>query len=98
MAVKDNRMAEAPMGRLMLRMGLPIVVSMMLQALYNIVDSAYLANMSFNGEEALAAQGLAFPIQLLMIAVGVGSGVGVNALVARSIGQGSGRQAAKAGW
>ena len=96
MAVKDNRMAEAPMGRLMLRMGLPIVVSMMLQALYNIVDSAYLANMSSNGEEALAALGLAFPIQLLMIAVGVGTGVGVNALVARSMGQGSGRQAAKA--
>lgn len=83
----QNKMATEPIAPLMFRIGLPIVLSMMLQAAYNIVDSAYLSNMKEAGEEALAALGLSFPIQLLMIAVAVGTGVGTNALVARCLGQ-----------
>lgn len=83
----DNRMGTAPVRRLMLSVGAPIVLSMMLQAAYNIVDSAYLANMREGGEEALTALGLAFPIQLLMVAVAVGTGVGTNALLSKSLGQ-----------
>lgn len=64
----------------MLSLGLPIVLSMMLQAVYNIVDSAYLSNMKEAGEEALTALGLAFPVQLFMVAVAIGTGVGTNAL------------------
>ena len=71
----------------MFSMGLPIVLSMMFQAVYNIVDSAFLANMSEAGEEALTALGLAFPVQLLMVAVAIGTGVGTNALVAKSLGE-----------
>lgn len=86
---QDSRMSTEPMGRLMLSLGIPIVFSMMLQAVYNIVDSAYLSNMREAGEEALTALGLAFPIQLLMIAVAIGTGVGTNALLAKSMGQGN---------
>lgn len=84
---KDSRLASAPVGKLMLVLGLPSVCSMMLQALYNIVDSAFLSNMAAGGEEALTALGLAFPIQLLMVAVSIGTGVGTNALAARLLGQ-----------
>ncbi|MFR8002946.1 MAG: MATE family efflux transporter [Hydrogeniiclostridium sp.] len=70
----DRRMGTEPVGKLMMRIGLPIVFSMMLQALYNIVDSAYLSNMREAGEEALTALGLAFPVQLLMIAIAIGTG------------------------
>ena len=91
----ENKMATKPMGKLMFTMGLPMVLSMMLQAVYNIVDSAYLSNMSEAGEEALTALGLAFPVQLLMIAVGIGTGVGANALLAKFLGQGNKEAAAK---
>lgn len=76
-----------PVNRLMLNMGIPMIVSMMLQAVYNIVDSAFVANMEGTGEQALNALTLAFPVQMLMVAVGIGTGVGVNALLARSLGQ-----------
>ena len=92
----DNRMGTAPVGRLMLSVGAPIVLSMMLQAAYNIVDSAYLANMREGGEEALTALGLAFPVQLLMVAVAVGTGVGTNALLSKSLGQGDRQKASRA--
>lgn len=85
----QNKMAVEPIAPLMLRIGIPIVLSMMLQAAYNIVDSAYLSNMKEGGEQALAALGLSFPVQLFMIAVAVGTGVGTNALVSRSLGQGN---------
>lgn len=84
---QESRMATEPVGRLMVSVGLPIVLSMMLQAVYNIVDSAYLSNMREAGEEALTALGLAFPVQLLMVAVAIGTGVGTNALLAKSLGQ-----------
>ena len=81
-------MAQMPVGRLMIKMGLPIVISMMLQALYNIVDSAFVSNME-GGEQALNALTLAFPVQMLMVAVGIGTGVGVNVMLARSLGEGN---------
>lgn len=84
---KKNKMATEPMGKLMISIGIPIVLSMMLQAVYNIVDSAYLSNMKEVGEEALTALGLSFPIQLFMVAVAIGTGVGTNALLAKSMGQ-----------
>ncbi len=85
----ENRMATEPVAKLMAKIGMPIVVSMMLQAVYNIVDSAFLSNMSEGGEQALTALGLAFPIQLLLVAVAIGTGVGTNALLAKCLGQGN---------
>lgn len=87
--VQNNKLGTAPINKLMFSTGMPIVLSMMLQAVYNIVDSAFLSNMAEAGEEALTALGLAFPIQLLMVAVGVGTGVGTNALLSKSMGQGN---------
>ena len=89
-------MASAPVGRLMLSMGIPMIVSMVLQAVYNIVDSAFVSNMSTNGEAALNALTLAFPLQILMVAVGIGTGVGANVLVAKSLGMGNSGRADKA--
>ena len=81
-------MAVKPINRLMLSMGIPMIVSMMLQAVYNIVDSAFVGAMEGVGENALNALTLAFPVQMLKVAVGIGTGVGVNALTARALGQG----------
>ncbi|MDE6601943.1 MAG: MATE family efflux transporter [Lachnospiraceae bacterium] len=94
-AEKDNKMAVMPVNRLIINMGVPVIVSMMLQAVYNIVDSAFVANMEGTGELALNALTLAFPVQMLMIAIGVGTGVGVNALLAKSLGQGDMEKASK---
>lgn len=94
-AAKENKMAVMPVGKLMLNMGIPMIVSMMLQAVYNIVDSAFVANMEGTGEQALNALTLAFPVQMLMVAVGIGTGVGVNALLAKSLGQGDTEKASK---
>lgn len=69
--VKDNKMAVMPVNRLMINMGVPMIISMMLQAVYNIVDSAFVANMKDSGEMALNALTLAFPIQMLMVAIGM---------------------------
>ena len=91
----ENRLGAAPVGRLMLSVGVPIVCSMMLQAVYNIVDSAYLSRMREGGEEALTALGLAFPVQLLMVAVAIGTGVGANALLARTLGAGDREKASR---
>ena len=82
---KSNKMATESMGKLMMKIGIPIVLSMMLQAVYNIVDSAYLSKMKEGGEEALTALGLSFPIQLLMVAIAIGTGVGTNALLEKEI-------------
>lgn len=93
--VKDNKMAAMPINRLMINMGVPMIISMMLQAVYNIVDSAFVANMEETGEMALNALTLAFPVQMLMVAIGIGTGVGVNALLAKSMGQGDMKKASK---
>ena len=82
-----NKMAAAPVNRLMLSMGIPMIISMMLQAVYNIVDSAFVSNMAEGGEQALNALTLAFPVQMLMVAIAIGTGVGMNALMSRSLGQ-----------
>jgi len=81
----ENKMGVMPVNRLLLNMAIPIMLSMMVQALYNVVDSYFVSQLS---QDALNAVSLAFPVQNLMIAVGVGTGVGVNALLARSLGQG----------
>ena len=85
--VKENKMAAMPVNKLMINMGIPMIISMMLQAVYNIVDSAFVANIKDTGEQALNALTLAFPVQMLMVAVGIGTCVGVNALLAKSLGQ-----------
>ena len=72
-----------------------MILSMMLQAVYNIVDSAFVANIKNNGELALNALTLAFPIQMFMVAIGIGTGVGTNALLAKSLGQGDRDKASK---
>lgn len=80
---RDNKMASMPVNKLMLSMGIPMILSMALQAVYNIVDSAFVSNMKGNGEAALNALTLAFPIQMLMVAIAIGTGVGTNALLAK---------------
>ncbi|MCD7922179.1 MAG: MATE family efflux transporter [Clostridiales bacterium] len=85
--VEQSRMGTVPVNKLMMGMGIPIILSMMLQAFYNIVDSAFVSNMAEYGEEALNALTLAFPVQLLIVAVGVGTGVGTNALASKALGQ-----------
>ena len=91
--MNNSRMAEMPVKKLMLSMGVPIIISMVLQAVYNIVDSAFVSNMASGGEEALNALTLAFPMQILMVAVGIGTGVGANVLTAKSLGSGNSEQA-----
>lgn len=81
----QNPMSVEPVPKLMARIGLPIVLSMILQAAYNVVDSAYLARMATGGETALTALSLAFPVQLFMVAVSIGTGVGTNALLAQPL-------------
>ena len=93
--MEQNKMAEQPVRKLMLSMGIPMIISMALQALYNIVDSAFVSNMPSGGEAALNALTLAFPLQMLMVAIGVGTGVGVNALIAKSLGAKDGKKAGK---
>ncbi|MBQ8514257.1 MAG: MATE family efflux transporter [Ruminococcus sp.] len=95
-AVENNKMAVMPIKKLMLTMSIPMILSMVLQAVYNIVDSAFVANMEENGEAALNALTLAFPVQMLMVAIGIGTGVGVNVLVAKSLGQGDPERASRA--
>lgn len=82
--VKENKMGTMPVNRLLLSMSLPMMISMLVQALYNIVDSIFV---SYINEDALTAVSLAFPIQSLLIAFGVGTGVGVNAILSRSLGE-----------
>lgn len=80
----ENKMGTMPTKRLLVTMSLPLMASMLVQALYNIVDSIFIAQIS---EAALTAVSLAFPMQMLMIAVAVGTGVGVNSLLSRRLGE-----------
>lgn len=81
---KENKMGVMPVNKLLISMSLPMMVSMLVQAMYNIVDSIFVARLS---ENALTAVSLAFPMQSLLIASATGTGVGVNALLSRSLGQ-----------
>ena len=90
---KENKMGVTPIPKLLLTMSLPMIISMIVQALYNVVDSIFVSQIN---ENALTAVSLAFPIQNLMIAVASGTGVGVNALLSRSLGEKNYDQADKA--
>ncbi|NCB62626.1 MAG: MATE family efflux transporter [Clostridia bacterium] len=81
---KENKMGVLPINRLLIAMSFPLMLSMLVQALYNVVDSMFV---SFISENALTAVGLAFPAQNLMISVAVGTGVGINALLSKSLGE-----------
>ncbi|MCD7837387.1 MAG: MATE family efflux transporter [Clostridiales bacterium] len=80
---ENNKMETMPMPQLVLNMSLPLMISLLVQSLYNIVDSIFVAKI---GEDALTAVSLAYPVQILMIAVSVGTSVGINALLSRSVG------------
>lgn len=97
---KENKMGVMPVNRLLISMALPMMISMLVQALYNVVDSMFVARITTNeqvfdeagnlitaGTDAISALGLAFPVQMLLIAVGTGTGVGVNALVSKALGE-----------
>ena len=79
----ENKMGVMPVGKLLFNMAGPMIISMLVQALYNVVDRMFVAMMN---EDALSALSLAFPMQNLMIAVGSGLGVGINAMISRSLG------------
>lgn len=91
--IKENKMGTMPENRLLISMSLPIMISMLVQALYNIVDSIFVAKIN---QDALTAVSLAFPMQNLMIALGAGTGVGINALLSKSLGEKNFKQANKA--
>ena len=83
-APRENKMGVLPVGRLLASMAIPMMISMLVQAMYNVVDSVFVSRIS---ENALNAVSLAFPLQNLMIAVGAGTAVGINALLSRSLGE-----------
>mgnify|MGYP000487267971 CR=1 FL=1 len=87
---KMNKMGTEKISRLLLTMGVPMIISMVVQAVYNIVDSYFVScmkdpNIPALGDYAVNALTLAFPVQMLMVAVGIGTGVGTNALLVRAI-------------
>ena len=83
--LKENKMGVMPIGKLVVNMALPMIVSMLVQALYNVVDSIYVSRIS---ESAVTALSLAFPVQNMQIGFAVGIGVGINALLSKSLGEG----------
>ncbi len=91
--LSQNKMGVMPMNRLLISMAVPMMISMLVQALYNIVDSYFVAQLS---EAAFTAVSLAFPVQNIIIAVGAGTGVGINALLSKSLGEGKRQRASRA--
>ena len=81
---QENKMGVMDENKLLITMALPLIISMLVQACYNIVDSIFVAMIS---EDALTAVSLAFPIQTIMIALGVGTGVGINATLSKALGE-----------
>ena len=82
--LKENKMGTEPIGRLLFSVSFPIIISMLIQALYNMVDSYYIGKIS---EEAFTAVSIAFPLQNIIVGIGVGTGVGMNSLLSRSLGE-----------
>ena len=82
--IKENKMGTMPINKLLISMSIPMMISMLVQALYNVVDSIFVSQIS---ENALTSVSLAFPVQNFMIAIGVGTGVGINALLSRLLGE-----------
>ncbi|MBE6985333.1 MAG: MATE family efflux transporter [Ruminococcaceae bacterium] len=85
--LKENKMGVMPIGKLLFTMALPLALSMLVQALYNIIDSVFVSQISDTNNDALTAVGLAFPVQNIMIGIASGISVGVNALMSRSLGE-----------
>ena len=90
---QDNKMGILPVKRLIVSMSLPMMISMLVQAMYNIVDSIFVSHLS---EDALTAVTLAFPLQMMIISVGSGTGVGINALLSKALGEKKQKRANKA--
>ena len=90
--LKENKMGTMPISKLVTTMSLPMMISMLVQALYNIVDSIFVAQIS---ENALTAVSLAFPMQSLMISVGSGTAIGVNAVLSRFLGEKNSHEASE---
>ena len=96
-----HKMAQMPVKKLLLNMGTPMMISMLGQALYNVVDTFFVSHIPDTaavadmGDKAINALTLAFPIQMLIVALGVGTGVGINATVAKNLGQGDHKQASR---
>ena len=82
--LRENKMGTMPENRLLLSMAVPMMISMLVQALYNIVDSIFVSRIC---EDALTAVSMAFPLQNIIISIAVGFGVGINALLSRALGQ-----------
>ncbi len=80
----ENIMGVLPENELLLSVSIPIMLSLLIQALYNLIDSIFVANFS---DDAFTAVSLTFPIQMLMISVGIGTGIGINALLSKSLGE-----------
>lgn len=93
---QENKMGTMPMGRLIVNISLPMMLSMLVQALYNIVDSIFVGRISVDNNFGLTAVGLAFPLQSLMIAVGGGTAVGINAMLSKSLGERDSERVSKA--
>ncbi len=87
MSLKENKMGTMPIGRLLFTMALPLALSMLVQAFYNIVDSVFVSQISDANNDALTAVGLAFSVQNIMIGIASGIAVGVNALMSRALGE-----------
>ena len=83
-ALKENKMSTMPLGKLLVNMAVPMVLAMVVQALYNVVDSLYVSRIS---ESAVTALSLAFPVQNIQIGFATGIGVGVNSLLSKSLGE-----------
>lgn len=100
--MQENKMGTMPVPRLMINMGLPMILSMVLQAVYNIVDSFFVSNMADTpgfvhvGEAGVNALTLAFPVQMLIVALAIGTGVGVNVLFSKTLGMGDKERAGRA--
>ena len=82
--IKENKMGVMSEGKLLANMALPMIISMLVQALYNVVDSIFVSEIS---ESAVTALGLAFPLQNLLIGFAVGIGVGVNSMMSKALGE-----------
>ena len=91
--LEENKMGTMPINKLLITMSVPMMLSMLVQALYNVVDSVFVARIE---EDALTAVSLAFPMQMLMMALGMGMGVGVNAMLSKSLGAGDRERVNKA--
>lgn len=90
--MQNNKLEMMRMDKLVLNMSLPMMISLLIQSLYNIVDSIFVAKIS---EQALTATSLAYPLQMLMIAVGVGTAVGLNVILSKTLGQGNREEASQ---